>query len=203
MPQISQPMPPGYVMVPQEALEKMKARPSASGQGCLWGLVQGVLSGVLVAFTTHSSYFYLGLLMGFFFYILAGFITTRRGGSFLRGGWAGMWAGIISTISFWLVYGLCYLILLVQAMQQISDRGLRIPPDKAVEFAARSIHTALPSVTASGSSSQSLSNFLILVGAGLLLAWFLGVMGGLLGSARFKARLARMQQKISQQAASP
>ena len=54
----------------------MRALPNPSNQGCLWGMVQGVLAGVLVLFMREAIYFELATVMGFAFYVLAGFTTT-------------------------------------------------------------------------------------------------------------------------------
>ncbi|HEY6539484.1 MAG TPA: protein kinase, partial [Ktedonobacteraceae bacterium] len=64
---------------------------SAYNQGCLWGLAQGICAALLVLSMKNSadSNVLLAVVEGFFFYFLAGLLTTRRGGSFLRGIWAG------------------------------------------------------------------------------------------------------------------
>ncbi len=53
--------------------------PSPLSQGCLWGLLQGVLSALIVVVLKKEAYFYLAIVEGFLFYLLAGFLSTRKG----------------------------------------------------------------------------------------------------------------------------
>ena len=66
--------------------------PKPANQGCLWGLLQGVLSALIALLLYQKIYFYLAIGEGFLFYLLAGFFTTRRGGPVLRAVRAGLWA---------------------------------------------------------------------------------------------------------------
>jgi len=173
---------PGYGMAPQQqVMMPLQALPSASGRGCLWGMLQGLLAGLLVAFTPQQSYFALAVVMGFLFFIIAGFATTRKGGSSFRGVWAGVWAGISSTVVFWLVYGIGYVILLTSRIQSLASSRGRLPSD-AFQIAQSHIHTALPPPgSASTSTQQGLVNLAILVGVALFTAAIMGWFGGLFG----------------------
>ncbi|MBO0778710.1 MAG: protein kinase [Ktedonobacteraceae bacterium] len=193
---------PSYAPIPQPMIAPVTALPSPSGQGCLWGLIQGLLAGIIVVFTPDQGNFYLAIIMGFAFYLLAGFITTRRGGGALRGGWAGFWSGIISTITFWTVYGVCYAVLWIQAAQLLSQE--HVPADKIWERARESIHTALPPSSPTDART-GLINLAVVASIGLLLAYGLGLVGGLLGNSRYKAWWNRkvQQQQLQQQRAHP
>jgi len=192
----------GQVHMPQAPQQARQASivppqslPSPFGQGCLWGLLQGVLAGVLVAFTQDQANFYLAIVMGFLFYTLAGFMTTRKGGSFVRGGWAGFWAGINSTIIFWIVFGVCFIARVIHLLQTLSAEFPGRRPDvlfKRVWDTIR-VQTALPQ-TVPTSSQSSLGNVGILLGVGLVIAVVLGLVGGFLGSARYKAYREKKQR---------
>lgn len=186
----------GYGMAPQQMVAApMGPLPSSFNQGCLWGVVQGVLAGLLVAFTQESANFYLAIVIGFLFYTLAGLITTRRGGGSWRGFWSGFWAGIFSTIIFWIVYFIGFAIRVIQRLSLLSKHSQGIPGNALYNEALRQIHTALPA--AQPSSSNSGQTLLILIGGGLLLASCLGWLGGLLGKSLYKNK---MQQKRPQNA---
>lgn len=191
-------LPPGYVAVPRSAMAPVQPRPTPSGQGCLWGIVHGLLAGLLVALTFEQSNFYLAIIMGLGFYTLAGFMTTRKGGGALRGGWAGLWAGIISTIFFWITYGICYLVLLLQAVQRFTAEHVRA--DMIWKRARDAVQTALPPNTSTPSGREGLINLVILCGIGLGAAFILGVIGGFLGSARYKAWWERKMAEPPMQA---
>jgi serine/threonine protein kinase len=187
--------PPGYVMVPQSALVPARPLPAPSSQGCLWGVVQGVLAALLVLLLREQIYFYLATLMGFGFYILAGFTTTRRGGSFWRGLRAGYWAGIISTAVFWLALGLGLLIRLsqrIQADSAIAHRnGIGLPHNELAR-AWRAILPAFP--TGSTPPGQSpVGNFVFYLLIGLLVASLLGLAGGIWGNARYRAKMRKVK----------
>src|SRR5205814_1684147 len=66
---------PVYTPAPRATLYA-RPLPGSSSQGCLWGIVQGILGAVLVLLLKREPYFYLTILMGFAFYALAGFMTT-------------------------------------------------------------------------------------------------------------------------------
>lgn len=179
----------GYVMAPQSIGTPVRALPGSFGQGCLWGIVQGVLAALLVLFLKPIAYFYLAVLMGFVFYVIAGFMTTRRGGPSFRGAWAGFWTGIDSTITFWLtlLIGLVirFFILLQKDAAYSRGHGFRVSPGSP----ARVWRAVLPDflLHPSLSPQQSSINLWFLLLGGLLVAFALGWIGGLLGKSRYKA----------------
>jgi hypothetical protein len=175
----------GSGMVPQQLMPTPASLPNAASTGCLWGALQGVLSGLLVALTSQQSYFYDTVALGFLLYLLAGFVATRKGGSSLRGGWAGAWAGAISTIIFWPTYWIGYLIRVAQRVQVIA--GLigdkHVSTNTLWRTAVRQIQTAMPDSypTLNVPGLPGWENMAVLLGASLLIAAAMGWIGGLLG----------------------
>ncbi len=190
--------PPGYVMVPQSAVVSAHSLPTPFGQGCLFGLIQAVLSVTLVLLIKKEPAFYLAMLIGFLFYMLAGFTTTRRGGSSLRGGWSGLWAGMTSTMMFWVVLfiGLC--ILLAQRIEVDTTRaqklGVALPPNE-LNHAWKAIQPIYPHISLSATQS-SWGSLLFLLGGGLLLASTLGWLGGMFGAAQHKKHIAKKLNRV-------
>ena len=190
--------PPGYVMVPQSAVVSSHPLPTPFGQGCLFGLIQAVLSVALVLLIKKEPSFYLATLMGFLFYMLAGFTTTRRGGSSLRGSWSGLWAGMTSTIMFWIVLfiGLC--ILLAQRIEidttSAQKLGVALPPNE-LNHAWKAIQPMYPHVSLSATHA-SWESLLFLLGGGLLLASTLGWLGGMFGVAQHKKHIAKKLNRV-------
>lgn len=187
----------GYVMAPPLSIgTPVRPLPSSFGQGCLWGMVQGSLAALLVLFLKPVEYFYLAMLMGFVFFVIAGFMTTRRGGPSLRGAWAGFWAGIDSTITFWVVLlvGLVirFFLLLQKEATFSRDHGMRVSSG----LPARVWRAVLPDflLHPSLSPQQSFTNLLFLLLGGLLVAFALGWIGGLLGKSRYKTVVASKKQ---------
>ena len=192
------PAPPGYVMVPQSALVSAPALPTPFGQGCLFGLIQAVLSVVLVLLIKKEPSFYLAAFMGFLFYALAGFMTTRRGGSSLRGGWSGAWAGITSTVMFWVVLfiGLC--ILLAERIDVDTTRAQRLGkslPSDELAHAWKAIQPMYPNHPLAPAQSPWV-NLLFLLGGGILLASTIGWFGGMLGTSHHQKQIAKKQHPI-------
>lgn len=188
---------PGYIMVPQVPASPTRPLPGASRQGCLWGMLQGVLSALLIFFLLKDVYFFLGILMGFVFYVLAGFITTHRGGPSLRGAWAGFWAGIFSTIMFWIVLLVSLVGRWAQRLQaqttSASQHGFRLSSSTP----ARIWRSGLPeflTYPSAASQQQNSTNLLILLAGGLLIAFSLGWIGGLMGRSWYKAGAAKKMQ---------
>lgn len=186
---------PGYGMAPPLMATPARPLPSSFGQGCLWGVMQGTLAALLVLSFKTTEYFYLAILMGFVFYVLAGFMTTRRGGSSFRGAWAGFWAGIDSTILFWLVLLIGLTFRFFQRWQQemaaVRDHGKHL----SSSMVAQIWRSVLPDflLRSSSSSQQSASNILLLLVGGLLVAFSLGWIGGWLGRSRHKAASGQKQ----------
>lgn len=173
---------------PQRMASPPLAAPSAFGQGCLWGIVQGVLSALLIIFYPREEYFYLAILMGFMFYVFAGLITTHRGGGALRGAWAGLWAGVTSTLTFWCVLLAGIVVQWAQRMPKgdsSPERAGRIWREVFPEFLRRQTQAAV--------DGQQGSPWLFWLLGGIAIAFALGLLGGFLGHAQFKARLTRKQ----------
>ncbi|WP_322480409.1 serine/threonine-protein kinase [Thermogemmatispora sp.] len=169
------------VVVPPQPLQPL---PSPLGQGCLWGLVQGICSALLVLLLRTQEALLLSLALGWLSYLLAGFMTTRRGGSSLRGARAGFWAGISSTLMFWLVFGCGLLILVVQRLQSdllhASQQGIPLQIGRELTRIVHQVAPWLFSLPSLGAGSR-LPGPLLYLGGGLLLAMVLGWLGGLLG----------------------
>ena len=168
---------------PAPALQTNKSLPNASSQGCLWGVVQGILATLIVLTLRQQVAFYLATLLGFGFYVLAGYLTTHRGGSSLRGGWAGYWTGLYSTLSFWGALGLSLAVLYIQRVQAISktyhgDFGV------VSRRAWNAVQPAWPEIPALLPKQPSIVNFLLLMLMGVAFAWLLGWVGGLIGQSR-------------------
>jgi serine/threonine protein kinase len=176
------PAAPGYGMAPQMMYQK--PLPSATNQGCLWGALGGILTGLLVVFTSQAVNFYVAILLGFGFYLLAGWLTTRRGGSLWRGLRVGFWSGVFSMMVFWATYGVGYVILLSQHLRQASAEMPGASSKDIFNAAIGSIHTALPSST----------NVLSLIIGALVFASLFGLVGGFLGSSSFKTRMMQGNQ---------
>lgn len=185
------PVPQGYVMVPQSAFTAARPLPTPFGQGCLWGLVQGVLSGLMVAFMPKQEYFFLAIVMGFLFYMLAGFTATRRGGGSLRGAWAGYWAGIISAVMFWVVLFITITIRVAQFMQAQGRRATDLA--RVWRFFLPDILKQPPQTTP---GQSPWSGLLILILGGLLLAFILGWIGGIFGTSQYKANIQKKQAAV-------
>ena len=191
---VPQPMPPpGYVMVPQSALVPVQPLPSSFGQGCLWGLLQGVLAALLLLFLRTEASFYMGIALGFLFFLWAGFRTTCKGGRTLRGGWAGFWAGITGTIIFWITVIIGLVILVSQRIAAdttaAQQQGAALPPDEG-NRALQAVIPAFsnPSTTQAQSSGATLIIFLVI---GMLIAFGFGWLGGLLGRASHDGKVKR------------
>lgn len=176
---------PGYGMAPQMMMPYTPL-PNATNQGCLWGVLQGILIGLLVVFTSSDVNFYVAILLAFGFYLLAGWLTTRKGGSVWRGLRAGFWSGFFGTIVFWITFGVGYMILLAQQLQRVQRDTPGVSFSSALNTASGNIQTALPYHT----------NVLTLIIGSLIIASLLGLAGGFLGTSSFKTRMAQKNQPI-------
>jgi serine/threonine protein kinase len=146
-------------------------------QGCLWGLLQGILSALIVLFLHKEIYFYLGIFEGLLFYLLAGFVTTRRGGPVTRSMRAGFWAGIISTVSFWIVLPIGLFIQANNRVRQAQAQGSHLNLKDALD----QVKPDFPLTTPVSSGHQGWVNLLVYLGIGLACALGFGFLGGLLG----------------------
>jgi serine/threonine protein kinase len=165
-----------------------KPLPKPSNQGCLWGLLQGVLAAALVLLSRQSSDFYLATFVGFFFYLLAGFFTTRHGGGFFRGSWAGFWAGIYSTLIFWIALGLGLAFEFFSQLQALGKSSPGLSPPDMSNQAWQKIAPAWPAIPFFLPQRPEWVNVLALFLLGAVLAWFLGLSGGIIGQIRYAAR---------------
>ena len=166
--------------------QKYKALPGPYNQGCLWGLVQGMCAALLVLSMKNVAdpNVLVALVEGFFFYFLAGLLTTRKGGSSLRGIWAGFWSGIFSTIVFWVVFVVGLLVQVVQIYRQSATAPYQQgqPSDIAayVGFRFQQVVNALPNQQ-NAQQVGSVRNVITYLAVGLVVAMLLGLGGGLLG----------------------
>ena len=180
--------PPGYVLVPQTTLASLQPLPSAFGQGCLWGLIQGILAAIMLLVLRKDVYFILATLIGFLFYLFAGYMTTRKGGSFARGAWAGLWSGITSTVIFWIVLAIGLLVLVSQRIQAdrlaAQEQGAYIGPGE-LGYAFRAVAPAF--LISSRLTTQSpWAPLIAYCVAGLTLAIIFCVCGGILGTMKHR-----------------
>ncbi|MDQ2715403.1 MAG: hypothetical protein M3Z08_10895, partial [Chloroflexota bacterium] len=184
------PMQTSYGMAPQFSVAPPLPHtlPSPFGQGCLWGLLQGTLAAIMLLLLKNAAYIYMAMLIGFLAYFWAGFRTTRRGGRSFRGGWAGLWAGITSTLIFWVVLVLGLVILVSQRIQadtqKAQQKGFFLHPDQEFNHA---LHVVLPFTAQPGPPPTS-TGVLTFLGIGLLLAVVLGWIGGMVGKAWYKKK---------------
>jgi serine/threonine protein kinase len=183
------------MMAPQRAGSApmaVKPLPGSFGQGCLWGLLQGILCALLVLALRQVASFYLATFIGYAFYVLAGFLTTRRGGSLWRGAWAGYWGGISSTLMFWIVLWVGILIRTAQYLQQMRAGASGSLAPGEFQYALHLVSPQFPGYMVLPTQPPWI-NLLILFGGGLLLATGLGGYGGKLGRDRYKEKVARKQ----------
>ncbi len=191
-------IPPGYVLVPQTALEPQRPLPGATGQGCLWGLLQGILSALIVLILKKEADFYLAIGIGFLFYLLAGFFTTRRGGNAIRGAMAGLWAGITGTVFFWITLLLGAVILVAARINADTQRarqlGTTLPSDE-IQRAWKAVVPIFSSHPGTAQTSTGSVIFVFLI-AGIFLALAFGLLGGYLGRSRHRAKLRRKTKMV-------
>jgi hypothetical protein len=152
-----------------------------------------VLAACIVLILKKETYFYVAIIVGFLFFMLAGFLTTRKGGRVTRAIWAGIWAGIMSTVMFWIVLAIGFAVLVSQniALQTSREQQYGIPQDAGTE-----LHNAITVVGATlpvhPATPQPGSNAVVvfLVG-GVLCAIGLSLIGGIIGKSRFRAKMKR------------
>lgn len=160
--------------------------PSPFGQGCMWGLLQGALSALLLLLLKKDVFFFLGMIEGLLFYLLAGFFTMRRGGSLSRALRAGFWAGVISTIFYWIVLPIGVVIEALPRMQSLitkaQERGRVLPSGDALRQAVSEV---IPPIfvnnPVSSTHQQNNSGLVTFLVVGLACAIGFALIGGLLG----------------------
>jgi serine/threonine protein kinase len=157
-----------------------RALPRPFQQGCLWGMLQGILSALLLLLSKSDSFFYLGIAEGLLFYLLAGFFTTRHGGAATRALRTGFWAGIISTIFYWIALPIGVVIEALSRVQRLmNNEGL-----SSSEAFQKALNQAKPGIFANNpatSADQGLHSLLILLAIGLACAMGFAFLGGLIG----------------------
>jgi hypothetical protein len=130
-------------------------------------------------------YFYVAVAEGLLFYLVAGFFTTRKGGRSSRGAWAGFWAGIVSTLVFWIVLAAG---IVIQLMQRIRVDAAMLQSPGALSHALLAVVPAFLNHPATQATGTSLTIFLV---SGLLCAIGFGWLGGTLGTLRYRAKRQR------------
>jgi serine/threonine protein kinase len=184
--------PPTTNSKPAKPIPEYRPLPSPISQGCIWGLFQGVLAAFIVLIMKKEVYFYVAIVEGFLFFMLAGFLTTRKGGKTSRAAWAGMWAGAMSTVIFWIVVAVGFAVLVSQniALQTANAQKYGTPQDAGLE-----LHNAITVVGATlpvhPATPQPGSNVVVFLVVGLLCAIGFSLIGGMLGKFRFKAKIQR------------
>jgi serine/threonine protein kinase len=169
--------------------------PNPANQGCLWGVVQGIL-GALVVLSSGDSGFFLSTLMALFFYTFAGFVTTRRGGGFFRGGRAGYHTCLVGTIFFWFSLGVGLVLKLGKELKVISASSdyLSQRSGEAIGVAWQNIQPSWPALSIVP-DQPFLFNILVWAVGGITLAWLLGWVGGWLGTIRFQSKIAASKRQ--------
>jgi serine/threonine protein kinase len=184
--------PVSHAAAPQPKTVEYRPLPSPFSQGCLWGLLQGILAALIVLFLKKEVYFYVAILEGFLFFLLAGFFTTRRGGGSSRGAWAGFWSGTISTIVFWIVVAVGFIVLVTRRVQADTtlarQSDINLNPNRELNHALQVVGSAFPTHLSTQAPGTSLIIFLV---CGLLCAIGFGWLGGMLGNSRYKAKMQR------------
>src|SRR5581483_7033718 len=116
----------------------------------------------------------------------AGFFTTRRGGSIMRALRTGFWAGVISTIFYWIVLPIGVLIQALPILQRIiTDAQRNGAPINSDEALRQAVNQVIPHIFASNPIStpqqQGNSGFILLLLIGLACSMGFALLGGLLG----------------------
>jgi serine/threonine protein kinase len=180
------------VAPPLVVTQSYKPLPSPFSQGCLWGLLQGLLAAFLVLSLKKEVYFYVAIIEGFLFFMLAGYFTTRKGGRAFRGAWAGLWSGITTTIIFWIALIVGFVLLVTQRVEADTAAarrsGIILNINQEINHALQIVGPAFPGHPTTQSNGTSLTIFLV---SGLLCAIGFGWLGGLLGKSRYTAKRQR------------
>jgi serine/threonine protein kinase len=177
---------------PAKPLPEYRPLPSPISQGCLWGLVQGLLAACIVLIMKKEVYFYVAIGVGFLFFMLAGFFTTRRGGKTSRAAWAGFWAGTVSTVIFWIIVAVGFAVLVSQniALQTATaqQNGTAVDADTQLHNAITAVGATLPVHPAAPPPG---ANVVVFLAGGLLCAIGFSLVGGIVGKSRFKTKMQR------------
>ncbi|HVB74777.1 MAG TPA: protein kinase [Ktedonobacteraceae bacterium] len=177
---------------PAPRTQNYKALPGAYNQGCLWGMLQGICAALIVLNMRNSSSIYMAIAEGFFFYFVAGLLTARKGGSSLRGIWAGFWAGIFSTIVFWSAILVGVVVEVARRIQlngiATGQQGQQLNP--FTNF-GQALQLVVPALANQQNMQQRGGSIIVYLVAGLLIAMLLGWIGGAVGSIWARRRGAR------------
>jgi serine/threonine protein kinase len=173
---------------PAQQQKRRRPLPVPSEQGCLWGVIQGLLAAGLVLFVKEQAVFYLATILGILFYALAGFVTTRRGGNVTRGGWSGYWTGIWGTIVFWVGLVIGLFVSTLQRFQMLSRATSSADPRSLFPRAWQAVQPQWPGIPQIAAAQSPFVNFLILMLVGLAVAWIAGWVGGLCGCAHHASK---------------
>jgi serine/threonine protein kinase len=177
---------------PAKPIPEYRPLPSPISQGCLWGLVQGVLAALIVLIMKKEVYFYVAIVEGFLFFMLAGFLTTRKGGKTSRAVWAGFWAGTVSTVIFWIVVAVGFAVLV---SQNIALQTANAQQNGTTQDAGTELHNAITVVGATlpvhPATPQPGTNVVVFLIGGLLCAIGFSLIGGILGTFRFRTKMQR------------
>jgi len=157
-------------------------------------LLQGILAAALLLILKKDVYFFLATTIGFLFYLLAGYMTTRKGGSFTRGAWAGFWSGITSTVTFWIALAIGLLVLVSQQVQAdklaAQQEGTYIGPNELTHAFRVVAPTIFLHPATRSSASTAIIYYLI---AGATLAILFGLAGGILGKMKHHASINKQK----------
>ncbi len=169
----------------EPALSVMKRHllPGFFGQGCLWGLLQGVISALMVLFLHREMYFYLAVIGGFLFYVLAGFFTTYRGNSLRSTANTGFWCGVTSTVAFWVVLPAGLVSQAFQRAQGLIE--VMHVQNKSINFSQafqQALEIVKPEFPISPTTIQGWIGIAVYLGLGLGCAISFALLGGWLGS---------------------
>ncbi|HEY6284259.1 MAG TPA: protein kinase [Ktedonobacteraceae bacterium] len=177
---------------PARPMPEYRPLPSPISQGCLMGLVQGVLAAFIVLIMKKEVFFYVAIVEGFLFFMLAGFLTTRKGGKTSRAAWAGFWAGTVSTVIFWIVVAVGFAVLV---SQNIALQTANAQQNGTTQDAGTQLHNAITVVGATlpvhPATPQPGTNVVVFLVGGLLCAIGFSLVGGILGKSRFRTKMRR------------
>jgi len=154
-------------------------------------MLQGICAALIVLNMQNNAYLYVAVAEGFFFYFVAGFLTTRKGGSSVRGMWAGFWSGIFSTIIFWVVLLVGLLIEVARRVQLNLNNAKQLGrPFDFNTALSQAFHQVAPLLTNQQNSQQSGQSLIVFLVVGLFVAMMFGLIGGVLGSMWARRRSA-------------
>lgn len=181
---------------PARANRQAQRLPNPSTQGCLWGALLGIGAGLIICCLKQEADFYLAWFLGFIGYLAVGFFTTRRGGHFVRGGRAGYSAGVTSLLLFGITAGICLMIAFSQHLQSLTSSSDGQTMDITIlQTAWNAAQPAWPSLVILPDQSPFI-NVLAVLGVTVFMAWFLGLVGGVMGTIQNLTDAVNRQRQI-------